>query len=313
MSLPPWPAPLGPLEGFIPLENARLFYREIGQGQPVIVLHGGPDFDHTYLLPDTDRLARWYRLIYYDQRGRGRSAAGVRPEDVSLGSDVEDLESLRAHFRLESVALLGHSWGGLLAMEYALRHPQRVSHLILVNTAPASHSDYLFFRRELPGRRTAADLEKLSSRPADPRYQQGDPAVVAEYYRSHFRATLRQPEHLERLIQSLRSSFTREGVLKARAIEERLMEDTWLSGTYDLLPQLEHLRVPTLLIHGEHDFIPLECAAHIAEAIPNARLTVLRGCGHFAYMEAPEEFLQAIRDFFAADDRQGGKSSSPRR
>ncbi|ADH64916.1 hypothetical protein Mesil_3082 [Allomeiothermus silvanus DSM 9946] len=106
----PWSDASGPLEGFIPLENARLFYREIGQGQPVIVLHGGPDFDHTYLLPDTDRLARWYRLIYYDQRGRGRSAAGVRPEDVSLGSDVEDLESLRSHFRL---ALLGAAPGGV--------------------------------------------------------------------------------------------------------------------------------------------------------------------------------------------------------
>ena len=65
-----------PLDGYIPVENARLYYREIGQGQPILLLHGGPDFDHTYLLPDMDRLSNAFRLIYYDQRGRGKSAPG---------------------------------------------------------------------------------------------------------------------------------------------------------------------------------------------------------------------------------------------
>ena len=103
--------------------SASLYSREIGQGQPIIVLHGGPDFDHGYLLPDLDRLADAFRLIYYDQRGRGRSADHVRPEDVTLASDVDDLDKVRQHFRLDSPALLGHSWGAVLALEYALRHP----------------------------------------------------------------------------------------------------------------------------------------------------------------------------------------------
>ena len=112
--------------------------REIGSGRPVIVLHGGPDFDHSYLLPDLDRLSNSYRLIYYDQRGRGRSAAGVRPEDVTLASEIADLETIREHFSLDSMILLGHSWGTVLALEYARRHPERVSHLILMNPAPVS-------------------------------------------------------------------------------------------------------------------------------------------------------------------------------
>src|SRR5512133_939957 len=117
-------------EGYIPVENAELYYREVGQGQPIIVLHGGPDFDHTYLLPDLDRLSDSFRLIYYDQRGRGKSARDVQPDDVSMESEIEDLESVRKYFQLDSVALLGHSWGALLALEYAIRHPRRVSHLI---------------------------------------------------------------------------------------------------------------------------------------------------------------------------------------
>src|SRR5687768_4694786 len=197
-------------EGYIPVEKAGLYYREIGQGQPIIILHGGPDFDHSYLLPDMDRLSDSFRLIYYDQRGRGKSAGNVRPEDVTIQSEIEDLEGLRNYSRLESAAVLGHSWGGVLAMEYAIHHPDRVSHLILMNTAPASHDDYMLLQQELPKRRAAGDVEKMKSMSSTSRYKKGDPDTVAEYYRIHFRATVRQPEHLERVIASLRLSFTKE-------------------------------------------------------------------------------------------------------
>src|SRR5258707_15714328 len=81
-----------PRESRIPVGKASLYCREIGRGQPIIVLHGGPDFDHGYLLPELDRLADAFRLIYYDQRGRGKSADHVQPEDVTLTSDVDDLD-----------------------------------------------------------------------------------------------------------------------------------------------------------------------------------------------------------------------------
>src|SRR5260370_38747507 len=89
-----------PRQNRVPVGKASLYSREIGQGQPIIVLHGGPDFDHGYLLPDLDRLADSFRLIYYDQRGRGRSADQVLPEEVTLASDVDDLDKVRQHFGL---------------------------------------------------------------------------------------------------------------------------------------------------------------------------------------------------------------------
>jgi proline iminopeptidase len=134
-------------EASIPVGTASLHARVIGRGQPVIVLHGGPDFDYSYLLPELDQLKDAYRLIYYDQRGRGKSAEHVRPEDVTIASDVEDLDKVRQHFGLETTAVLGHSWGAVLALEYALRHPTRVSHLILMNPAPASASDVAVLRK----------------------------------------------------------------------------------------------------------------------------------------------------------------------
>src|SRR5262245_3558437 len=85
----------------IPIGNAQLYARETGRGQPIIVLHGGPDFDHRYLVPDMDRLSDSYRLVYYDQRGRGKSAAGVQPEDVTLASEITDLDNVREYLHLD--------------------------------------------------------------------------------------------------------------------------------------------------------------------------------------------------------------------
>lgn len=291
------PLPLdqpAPLEGYLPLEQARLYYRTIGQGQPIMLLHGGPSYNHAYLLPDMDRLADVFCLIYYDQRGRGKSAG--QAQDVSLQSELQDLERLREHLRLDSVALLGHSWGGLLAMEYALRHPEQVSHLILLNTAPASHADCVLFEEERDGKAPddAALVRELQSGSA---YEAGDLEARAAANRVYFRATLRSPELLDRLIEHLQTGWTKEDVLKARAIGQRLWGETYESPGYDLLPRLTGLRVPTLILHGDYDFVPVACAAHIAEAIPDARFVVLRDCGHFSYLERPDEVRQILSAF----------------
>jgi proline iminopeptidase len=289
-------------EGYAAVRDGRLFYREIGTGLPTIVLHGGPDFDHRYLLPELDRLSDSLRLLYYDQRGRGRSAPDVEPEAVTIASEIEDLDGLRVHFGLETVALLGHSWGGLLALEYAIQHPHRVSHLVLMNSAPVSHDDLLRFREDRQSR-AAADLMKMREVAATARYESGDLKADAEYYRIHFRTALRRPEHLEQVVARLRLGFTPASIRKARAIETRLYEQTWSSSEYDLLPQLEQLRIPTLVIHGNHDFVPQACTEHIAHAIPGAKLVTLSESGHFSYLECPDEVHKAVVEFLDTTSR----------
>ena len=287
-----------PQEQRVPVGSASLFVREIGRGQPIVVLHGGPDFDQTYLLPDMDRLSDSYRLIYYDQRGRGKSAAGVRPEDVTLASDIADVDKVREHFKLATTAVLGHSWGTTLALEYALRHPARVSHLVLMNPAPASAADFNQFRKERL-ERLGADLDRLKAARATDGYKAGDPESVAAYYRIHFKQALARKEDYERLMALFRPSFTSsEAILKARDVEDRLMAETWSRDGYDLLPKLRSLTIPTLIIWGDHDFIPRFNAQHIAAALPGARLVTMKECGHFAYLECPAPVRQEIDRFF---------------
>jgi proline iminopeptidase len=290
----------GARESRIPIGEAGLYVREIGRGRPIIVLHGGPDFDIGYLLPELDRLADSFRLIYYDQRGRGKSADGVRPDDITLASDVEDVGRVIRHAGLESATVLGHSWGTTLALEYARRHPARVSHLILMNPAPASAGDFVLLR-EFYLEKLGADMERQRAIVAGAAYTAGDPEAVTARYRIHFRPALRRSQDYEKLMTRMQAGFRsqgREGILKARAVEDRLMADTWQRDGYDLLPALGTLDMPTLVIGGDHDFIPAPVGRHIAEAIPGARLVTLRGCGHFTYLECPDGVRRAIDDFF---------------
>jgi proline iminopeptidase len=277
-----------------------LFLRELGAGPALVVVHGGPDFDHAYFLPELDRLADSFRLVYYDQRGRGRSAAGVRPEDVTLGSEIEDLDLIRRRLGLETIAVLGHSWGGLLAMAYAGRHPDRVSRLILMNTAPGSHDDRVLLNRFWTVRRSPADVEAMAALAATDAFRRGDIETEAEYYRLHYKPALYRPEHVDLVVGRLRTHFTPETILLARAIENRLYDQTWNREECDLLPQLRELDAPTLVFHREEDFVPVEVAVHVAGAIRGARLAVLPRCGHFSYLERPDELRQAFEELFSA-------------
>ena len=292
--------PAGAVEVRIPVASTTLYARAIGKGQPLVVLHGGPDFDHGYLLPDLDQFQHMFRLIYYDQRGRGMSAANVRAEDVTMASDVDDLDKVRQHFGAGAVALLGHSWGAVLALEYALRHPSRVSHLILMNPAPVSIDDLALLRKSYLAK-LGDDMNRQREIVSGASYKAGDPEAVTARYRIHFKVALKRPEHFERLMTRMAAGFAQqgsEGILKARAVEDRLYLDTWQRDDYNLLPKLKELRIPTLVIAGEADFIPVEVAEHIATAIPGARMLTIRECGHFAYLECPAETRAAFNEFF---------------
>jgi proline iminopeptidase len=288
-----------------------LYARDVGQGPAAIVLHGGPDFDTRYLLPDLDRLADVYRLVYYDQRGRGKSADGVQPEDVSLATDLEDIDRVRQHFGLETPTLLGHSWGTVLALEYALRHPAHVSRLVLMNPAPASSADAALLRKAYTTQ--LGDLmERQRAIVSGQAYQRADPDTVAERYRLHFAHALARTEHYEALMRAMRAAFIAQGptgILKARAVEDRLMADTWQQPAYDLMPRLAALRIPTLILWGDRDFIPREISEHLIGSLPQARLVTLQDCGHFAYLECPAAVRTALQDF-ARQPPVGGRPPS---
>ena len=265
------------------IRGVELFERRVGDGPPVVVLHGGPGAHHDYLLPGFDRLATGRTLIYYDQRGGGRSPV-ARDVPVGWREQVADLEALRVSWGLDRLAIVGYSWGGLLALLYALEHPARVSHLALVSAAPAWRDA----RREFEAR--------FAARSAAPAIQ----AMRAELQASGLRD--RDPDaHRRRTFELSVAGYFHDPAkvrdLTAFRVTGRTQQEVWESlGDYDLRPRLAALKVPAVVVHGDDDPIPVESARTLA-ALLGAPFHLLPACGHVPQVEAVGPFV-AVLDAF---------------
>ena len=265
------------------IRGVQLFERRVGVGPLVVVLHGGPGAHHDYLLPGFDTLARENTLIYYDQRGGGRSPV-KHGEPVGWREQVADLEALRELWDLPRLTLVGYSWGGLLAMLYATEYAERVEQLALVSPAPTWRAAREEFERRFQERNL-------------------DPELQAE------RQALRQSGLRERDLDAYRQRVFQLSVVPyfhdpANASEltpfrvtARTQQEVWHSlGDYDLRPSLREVRCPAMVIHGDDAPIPLSAARATAEAL-EAPLHVLPNCGHVPHVEALDEFTRFLTRF----------------
>lgn len=265
------------------VRGVELFERRVGAGPPAVVLHGGPGAQHDYLLPGFDRLATGRELIYYDQRGGGRSPV---PRDVPVGwrEQVADLEALRGLWGLEQLTLTGYSWGGLLSLLYALEHPDRVARLALVSCAPVWRGARAEFERRLAERNAAPEVQAARREVQDGGLREQSPE---QYRRRLFELSVAGYFH----------DWRRAGELTPFRITGRTQQEVWDSlGDFDLRPGLRRLALPALVLHGESDPIPLETAAELADCL-RAPLERLPACGHVPYVEAPESFARLLDGF----------------
>ena len=266
------------------VRGVDLFVRRVGSGPPTVVLHGGPGAHHDYLLPGFDALARNRELIYYDQRGGGRSPV-PRTTPVGWREHVADLEALRESWGLEQLTLAGYSWGGLLALLYGLEHPGRLERLALISPAPTWRAarqqfEHIFSRRNL-----------------DPVFQEERRRLRESGLRDRDPAAFQQ-RIFELSVAPYFFDPSRANELSPFRITGRTQDEVWSSlGDYDLRPRLPSLRgTPSLVLHGEADPIPIETARTTAELIGSEFHPVAR-CGHVPYVEAFEEFVKVADRF----------------
>ena len=269
------------------VNGVRLYTRRVGDGPPVVVLHGGPGAHHDYLLPQYDRLALGRSLLYYDQRGGGKSAA---PRETPLGwqEHVADLDALRAHWGIDRVTLLGYSWGGLLAVLYALEHSDRVARLALVSPAPTTGEWRAEFERRFQARmaepwiaRERAELQAsgLAARDPETHRRLAFALSVAGYFRDPGRAKEMTPFR----------------------VTARAQQAVWESlGDYDLRERLRRTfpkgRAPrTLVVHGIYDPMPIESARETAALLDTGVIEL--ATGHAPHVEATEDLVRALDGF----------------
>lgn len=282
-------------QGLLSLASGRLFYEVVGEGDPIVVVHGGPGLDHNYLRPGLDVLASSRALVYYDQRGTGRSGATLDSASIHLDAFVSDIDALRVALGYPRITVLGHSFGALIALAYALRHPDETRALVLLDPVEPGSRWATETARRAAAARTPADSAELAALVASPGYQNRDPATMSQIYRVAFRGTMRDPARVEEINLKLSRSTAQNGPEVARLLGTSL-------GKLDWWDRLGELRVPTLVVAGRHEPLPRAMVAALVDSIPNARLAEL-DAGHFPFVEDPAGLASAVAGFLAGVGR----------
>lgn len=258
--------------------------RDFRQCPTLLLLHGGPGFDHSYLRPWLDPVSEVAQLVYIDERGCGRSARHTH-EYYQLGIMADDIVELCRALAIERPIVLGQSFGGFVALSIAQRHPDFPSGIILFDTSPAWTGGYdLDALEQLVGGDYGNELRIIAYREStgqasEAELKRFEQEIMPYYWHQNFK-----PEYIENLFS-----------------EANLNMDiaTYMMGTlsreYDLRSSLPDINVPALILQGRYDWVtPMSGALEMAEKLPDATLHIFEQSGHMVFMEEPEELVAVI-------------------
>jgi len=270
------------------IRDVSLYVEVTGRGDPLLLMHGGPGLDHVSLTPFR-RLADRHTVVLYDHRGNGRSTGAVT--SMTWENLTADADTLREKLGFERWAVLGHSFGGQVALEYALRYPERVSRLVLLDTTGDARWSQEHAAAVLAGRGFSPRTVAVARRFYDGRI------APNEFVRASLRL-LPAYDHRFSLLRLARELL--EGGWRMKARPEALIFGGRMMRGWNVMDRLGEISVPTLVMAGHDDFLfPPESQALLAAGIPNARLRIMERAGHNPQSERPDETLAAIADFLA--------------
>jgi proline iminopeptidase len=271
----------------VDVPDAALHVEVVGQGAPLLLMHGGPG-GSLYTMAPFRALAGEFTVVLYDHRCNGASTCADLTS-MTWANLVADAEAIRERFGFERWAVLGHSFGGMVAMEYAFRHPDRLSHLVLADTG----ADVRWVQEEAP-----AELAR-----------RGYEEATVELARRFFSGRIEPREMTLGMMRFGRAYYHHMswlGMLRAiigarhmKAQPETLSYGfgTLLAG-WSAMERLPSIDVPTLVLAGRDDFqYPPRHQQELASAIPDARLALIDRAGHNAPHERPDEVMAAVREF----------------
>ena len=281
--------PEADIEGLKPVNGTSLYLKQSGTGEPVLFVHGGPGLSHDYFLPHLSALADKFSLIFYDQRGCGRSSVDLEKDEITLDHFVSDMAGILDALSLEKVHVVAHSFGGLLAMKFATVYPDKVRSLTLCNSVSASKEFDQLAKQKQQSAMSPGDNLARSAIFASADFKNGSPESYEQLFKISFKRAFYDTLLIDSLHLRLNDNFGKSSKLLF-ALGADLV-------SYDYHPALARLDVPTLVIHGAADLIPIEVSQKLAGTIPGARLTVMEKSGHFPFIEQNKEFVAVITSF----------------
>lgn len=287
--MPPIPPPCA--DGFTTTTPLPLYWAEYGDpaAPPILLLHGGPGASHEYLLPQMLALASDHRLVCYDQRGGGRSRADDDRVPLGWQDQVADVARVATELGVAPLTLVGYSWGGLLALLYAIeaaagRIGPLPASLALIDPAPVTRAYREEFEREFARRQASHEIAALREELQASGLRERDPEA-------HRQRTF------ELSVAGYFADPRRAHDLTPFRVTGRVQQSIWQSlGDYDILRALGTVHAPAFVVHGRQDPIPLASSDAAARALGTG-CVVLEHCGHVPYVERPDELFPPLLAF----------------
>src|SRR5271169_3846901 len=301
---PPLASNVYPIQqGYVDAHGEMIYYEIIGHGPPLMIVHGGPGASHDYFLPYLLPLARQNRLIFIDERGSGRSEKLDDPLGYTVENMVEDVEAIRSELGLGKVSLLGHSYGGVLAQAYALKYRQNLTHLILASTfasTSALNEVFVKMKQQMP-----ADVrDHINKLEGQGLYGQGKPWERYRYTVEYMNAAWgdgyfpylyqRHPDpNYDPVAQGVTSWDLYREMWGSHG--EFVIDGNLKSVEY--LDRLSTIKVPTLIIAGDHDESDPALSRQMNGKIAGSKLVILPESGHMTFVDQPIQFNKAVEEF----------------
>lgn len=288
-------------EGYVPVDGYRVWYRSVGGGEgehtPLLILHGGPGVPHDYLENLEALASDTQRVIFYDQLGCGRSD---QPDDTSLWRVerfVEELATVRRELGLDRAHILGQSWGGMLAIEYALTQPQGLVSLILSNTTssiPLWVAEANRLRSELPPEvNDMLSRHEAAGTTDDQEYQD----AMQVFYDRHLVRVKPIPEYVQRALDNT-------GFVYAYMNGPSEFHVTGVIKDWDRTDRLSEIQVPTLILSGRYDEATPAINTILHKGMTGSEWILFENSSHLSHVEEPELYMQTVRAFL---DRVEGR------
>jgi len=296
-------APIPLEEGFVDANGVLLYVKSLGSGPPLIVVHGGPGASHDYFLPYLLPLARTHRVVFLDERGSGRSEKLQDPAGYTVEAMAEDLEAVRKAFGFTKFDLLGHSYGGALAQAYALKYQANLSHLILASTWSSTKKLNAIFVRmkekmdpELRGRIDAAEKQGLFGKgKAYEKNRYTNDYMIAAWGEGYFPYLYQN--HPDPNYDPAAAGNTSWDLYREMWGSDGEFVITGNLKTVEYTDRLATIRVPTLLLVGDHDECDPELSRDMQAKIAGSQLVVLPKSGHMTFVDQPDLWMKTVNDF----------------
>jgi len=302
----PAPANLYPIqEGFVDSHGALIYYQVMGHGAPLVIVHGGPGASHDYFLPYLLPLMRSNKLVFIDERGSGKSSKLEDPTQYTVANMVEDVETVRQALGLGKVSLLGHSFGGVLVQAYAFKYQKNLSHLILGSTF-SSTKQLNEALAKMKAEMNPTDRDRVNAIEAAGLFGKGEVWEHGRYSEEYAKLAWGKGyfpyvyyTHPDPNYDPVSGNNTAWDVYREMwGSDGEFVVDGNLKEV-EYVDRLSEIKVPTLIIVGEHDESDPKMSREMHEKIAGSKLVILPKSGHMTFVDQPEMFLKTVSEFVA--------------